>query len=163
MAAIPESPGYHRVRRTPITSSEYVPWAAAALVLAVALRSIKLRDLVMHGVNGMGWLPLIDLFHATAVAHEYRDTAEPQPPLQRLVAITVTALGGTTMMNLLLGAPMGWLSDHFTLGAYILMWALMHHMPGDLLYRALKSSAALRFVMGVLDDISWGVAITKCA
>ena len=110
----------------------------------------------------MGRFPLVDCFHACAVAHEYRKGASAkQGSLQRLFAIVITSLGGTTMMNLLNGQPMGWSCDNQTLPAYVVAWLLLHHAPGDVVFRAIESSDSTRFLVGFLDDISWGVAITK--
>ena len=137
-------------------------WALAALIAAVASQSASLRSVVIKGVNGMGSFPLIDCFHAMGVAYEYRSTAEAgQGTLQRLFAIVITSLGGTTIISFLLGHPCGWLCDNETLTAYIVAWYLMHHMPYDPLYRLITSSPYLPTVVTFFDDISWGVAITK--
>lgn len=132
------------------------------MIFAVAVSSAKLKAVVLLAVNGMGDFPLIDMFHATAVAYEYKKTADgKQGTLQRLVAIVVTALGGTTAMSFLIGQPCGWLCDNQTLPMYITAWFALHHFPGDLIFNALDSSAATRFAVTFFDDISWGVAITK--
>ena len=143
------------------TSMISAPWAISLALALAACASATLRAIVLRAVNGTGSVPLIDFFHATAVAHEYRKFAEPQGAVQRLFAVVVTALGGTTVMSFLLGQPCGWLCDNETLTAYVVAWWLMHYAPFDFFYRVLDSSASSRFVMGVLDDISWGVAITK--
>ena len=138
------------------------PWVITFVIFAVAVRSAALKALVLKAVNGMGDFPLVDIFHATAVAYEYKKTAdEKQGTLQRLVAIVVTALGGTTAMSFLIGQPCGWLCDNFTLPAYIGAWFLLHHVPNDLIFNALDSSRTTRFLVGFFDDVSWGVAITK--
>lgn len=140
----------------------HMPWAITLGIFALAVRSAWLKAIVLKAVNGMGDFPLIDAFHATAVAFEYRATAnERQGTLQRLVAIVVTALGGTTAMSFLIGQPCGWLCDNQTLTAYIVAWFALHHMPGDVIFRALDYSSGTRFAVTFLDDISWGVAITK--
>ena len=76
------------------------------MIFAVAVSSAKLKAVVLLAVNGMGDFPLIDMFHATAVAYEYKKTADgKQGTLQRLLAIVVTALGGTTAMTFLIHSP----------------------------------------------------------
>lgn len=141
--------------------ASYLPWAISFGIAIALCSSAAVKAVVLKAVNGMGAMPLIDLFHATAVAHEYRKFAEPQGAVQRLIAILVTALGGTTMMSFLIGQPCGWLCDNETLTAYIVAWLLMQYTPYDVVFKALDGTAASRFVMGVLDDISWGTAITK--
>ena len=86
-------------KRLTALTVELLAWSVAVAVAATALCSAWLRGVVMHGVNGMGDFPLIDCFHAFAVAHEYRAGAEAQAPLQRLMAVVMTALGGTTMVQ----------------------------------------------------------------
>ena len=86
----------------------WTPWALATLVGAVAISSATLRRLTLSAVYETGRMPLIDCFHAVAVAYEHRRDHDPeQGALQKLVAILITALGGTTIMNLILGQPCG--------------------------------------------------------
>jgi uncharacterized membrane protein YeiH len=127
---------------------------------------LALRTLVLSMKNDWGAFPLIDFFHGTAVAYEYRKGASPKhAPLQRLVAIVLTALGGTMMTGVLLGQPPSWVLYSEVVPAYFLCWALMHCVPLDPLFRLLEAPAplgpVLRFTLGALDDVSWGVAITS--
>ena len=140
----------------------WVPWALAAVVAAIALWSATLKAVVMAGVMDMGAFPLIDCFHAFAVAYEFETDADHnQAVLQRLFAVVLTSVGGTTIMSFLLGQPCGWLTDNQTIVPYLLMPLLMSYLPGRPVYRVIAASPTLQVVVGVLDDVSWGVAITK--
>ena len=133
----------------------WAPWALAVLAGAVALSSVWLRRITLAAVYESGRLPLVDCFHATAVAFEHRRDHDPaQGGLQQLFAILITALGGTTIMNLILGQPCGWLCDNTTIVPYVAAWLAFCHAPADLVYRAFTASSALRIAMGVLDDVS---------
>ena len=55
----------------------------------------------------------------------------------------------------------GWLCDNQTILPYVVAWLAFCHAPVDMVYRLFAASSALRVTMGVLDDISWGVALTK--
>ena len=132
-----------------------MPWALATALAAAAMYNSRLRQVVMHSVMSMPF-PLIDWFHATAVAYEFQNDADSsQGVLQRLAAVLITSLGGTTMMAFLLGQPCGWLCDNETIVPYIVMTCLFSYLPGGVLYRAVAASPTLRGVMGLLDDISW--------
>ena len=64
-----------------------------------------LKALTMSMLNDWGSFPLIDLFHGTGVAYEYRKRGSPaHAPLQRVFAIVLTALGGTMLTGFLLGS-----------------------------------------------------------
>ena len=147
---------------SPAPTTVFLPWALATLVAAAALSSASLRRWTLLAVYGMGRMPLIDTFHATCVAFEHRrDADSAQGALQQIVAVLITALGGTTIMNFLLGQPCGWLCDNQTIVPYVVAWLAFCHCPGDLVYRTFAASPSLRLLMGLLDDVSWGVALTK--
>ena len=121
-----------------------------------------LKALTMSMLNDWGSFPLIDLFHGTGVAYEYRERGSPaHAPLQRVFAIVITALGGTMLTGFLLGQPPSWLCYSEVIPAYCFCWFIMERLPREPLFRLIRGSALAEFTMTLLDDISWGIAITS--
>ena len=133
-------------------------WAAAALIAAAASQSSMLGSLLLWMRRGVAPFPLLDAIHATAVAFEYRGTADKAQSLpQRVVAVCITSLGGTSMGAIILGTPFGWAQDNWTLPAYIIAPLVMELVPGVYTFLSIKP---VYFLLTLLDDITWGAAIT---
>ena len=145
---------------TSSVNKSLLAWAAAALIAAAAYQMTFLSDFIMWMRRGLNPFPLLDAIHAVAVAYEYRGLADKEQSLpQRIIAVCITSLGGTSMGAVILGTPFGWASDNWTLPMYIIAPLIMELAPGDVVYKCL-SIQPVNFLLTLLDDITWGAAIT---